>query len=124
MKLTIVNRLKLCFEILTIKSKHAHTVQEKQLSIFQHGYQAGITDQKLEDKNISIKDFQYAIEIFSATPSEAAVFAYHNNPFVNSMVHKLSARLCWECDLFKKPCPNVEVEETSFMDYFTGPKDP
>ena len=101
MKLTIVNRLKICFEILTIKSKHTHTVQEKQLSIFQHGYQAGIADQKLEDKNISIKDFQYAIEILTDTPSEEAVSAYHNNPLVNSMVHKLSALLCWECDLFK-----------------------
>ena len=47
MKLTILNRLKLCIEILTIRSGHKHTAQEKQLSVFQRGYSAGILDEKL-----------------------------------------------------------------------------
>ncbi|HBA1511074.1 hypothetical protein I5420_08080 [Citrobacter koseri] len=44
MKLTLINRLKLCWEILTVKSGHAHTAQEKQLSTFQRGYRAGLKD--------------------------------------------------------------------------------
>ena len=48
MKLTILKRLKICFEVLTIRSDHAHTAQEKQLSIFKRGYEAGMEDGKLE----------------------------------------------------------------------------
>ena len=44
MRLTFWNRLKLCFEVLTIRSGHAHQVQEKQLSTFQRGYCAGMED--------------------------------------------------------------------------------
>lgn len=46
MKLTIRNRIKLCFEILTIRSGHAHTAQEKQLSTFLRGYRAGMKDEQ------------------------------------------------------------------------------
>ena len=49
MKLTLINRLKLCFEILTIRSGHKHTAQEKQLSTFQRGYKAGRIDYYLEE---------------------------------------------------------------------------
>ena len=45
-KLTILYRLKLCFEILTIRSGHKHTANEKQLSTFQKGYRAG----RMEDE--------------------------------------------------------------------------
>ena len=44
MKLTIWNRIKICWEVLTIRSGHAHTAQEKQLSIFCRGYRAGYND--------------------------------------------------------------------------------
>lgn len=47
MKLTLKNRFKLCWEILTTKSGHAHTAQEKQLSVFHHGYAAGRLDTEL-----------------------------------------------------------------------------
>lgn len=43
-KLTIINRLKLCWEILTVRSGHNHSAQEKQLSTFQRGYGAGMKD--------------------------------------------------------------------------------
>ncbi len=48
MKLTLINRLKLCLEIMTIRSGHKHTAQEKSLSTFVKGYKAGMTDQRLE----------------------------------------------------------------------------
>jgi hypothetical protein len=51
MKLTIRNRLKLCWEILTIRSGHAHTAQEKILSTFERGYEAGRLDEKLEQES-------------------------------------------------------------------------
>lgn len=53
-KLTILKRLKLVFEILTIKSGHKHSAQIKQLSIFKEGYSAGRRDERLEiDKNFN-----------------------------------------------------------------------
>jgi hypothetical protein len=47
MTLTFFNRLKLCFEILFARSGHKHAAQEKILSTFKRGYEAGIKDQKL-----------------------------------------------------------------------------
>ena len=44
MKLTIINRLKLCFEILTVRSGHKHPAFEKQISTFQRGYVIGFRD--------------------------------------------------------------------------------
>lgn len=44
MRLTIKKRLQLCWEILTIKSGHAHAAQIKQLSTFTEGYAAGYRD--------------------------------------------------------------------------------
>ena len=46
-KLTFINRLRLCWEILTIRSGHAHTAQEKILSTFMRGYYAGVKDANL-----------------------------------------------------------------------------
>ena len=46
MKLTLINRLKLCLEILTVRSGHKHSAQEKQLSTFQRGYIAGRYDER------------------------------------------------------------------------------
>ncbi|STB30301.1 Uncharacterised protein [Citrobacter koseri] len=51
MKLTLINRLKLCWEILTVKSGHAHFAQEKQLSIFRRGYRAGLKDGCVNDSH-------------------------------------------------------------------------
>lgn len=48
MRLTFMNRLKLCFEILTIKSNHKHAAFEKNLSTFQRGYQCGLHDGSYE----------------------------------------------------------------------------
>lgn len=46
MRLTVINRLKLCWEIITARSGHAHLAQEKQLSVFIRGYDAGLSDGK------------------------------------------------------------------------------
>ena len=52
MKLTFLNRLRLCFPvtIISAKSGHAHSAQEKQLSTFIRGYEAGLKDGKLNEK--------------------------------------------------------------------------
>jgi hypothetical protein len=52
--LTFKNRLKLCIEILTIRSGHRHPAHEKQLSIFIRGYNAGFYDGKHEQKHKNI----------------------------------------------------------------------
>ena len=41
MTLTFYNRLKICWEVLTIRSGHDHPAQEKDLKVFQRGYEAG-----------------------------------------------------------------------------------
>lgn len=46
--LTIKNRLKLCWEILTCASGHNHQAQEKGLSTFIRGYRAGQYDERLK----------------------------------------------------------------------------
>jgi hypothetical protein len=51
MKLTLLNRLKLCFEILTIRSGHSHTANEKILSTFLRGYDSGVKDASYESIN-------------------------------------------------------------------------
>lgn len=48
MPLTIINRLKICWEVLTIRSGHKHPAQVKQLSIFIQGYEAGRQDEQKE----------------------------------------------------------------------------
>ena len=54
MQLTLINRLKLCYEILTIRSGHAHRAQEKGLSTFQRGYMYGLEDGKLNALSASL----------------------------------------------------------------------
>ena len=56
MKLTLLNRLKLCLEILTTQSGHKHTAVEKQLSTFKHGYEDGFKDCSLEIQAIKRTD--------------------------------------------------------------------
>ena len=46
MILTLKNRIKLCWEILTIRSGHRHPAHEKQLPTFLRGYQAGRKDEQ------------------------------------------------------------------------------
>lgn len=48
MRLTLFHRLMLCCEILTTKSGHKHSSDEKQLSVFIRGYQDGLKDGCLE----------------------------------------------------------------------------
>ena len=50
MRLTIIHRLRLCFEILTSRSGHKHPSNEKQLSVFQRGYLAGFVDGKANNE--------------------------------------------------------------------------
>lgn len=47
-KLTLRHRLKLCWEILTTRSGHAHSAYEKDLPIFMRGYGAGRKDMMLD----------------------------------------------------------------------------
>ena len=47
MKLTIKRRLAIAWEVLTIHSGRKHSALEKQTSIFQRGYTAGLLDGKL-----------------------------------------------------------------------------
>ena len=54
MKLTFLNRLRLCFEILTAKSGHAHPAQEKQLSTFIRGLNR-VINKLSEDTNNGIE---------------------------------------------------------------------
>ena len=48
MKLTLINRIRLAWEVMTIRSGHKHTAQEKELSTFMRGYEAGRLDERLE----------------------------------------------------------------------------
>ena len=48
MLLTPAYRLKLCFEVLTLGAGRLQTPQEKELSTFQRGYEAGRRDASLE----------------------------------------------------------------------------
>jgi len=47
MKLTCANRIKSAVEVLTTTSGHSHPSDEKQLSTFQRGYDAGMKDARL-----------------------------------------------------------------------------
>jgi len=51
MKLTLKNKLKLCFEILFMSNKFGYPAEEKRLSTFQKGYYAGIKDERLSAKD-------------------------------------------------------------------------
>jgi hypothetical protein len=44
LKLTFFVRMKLCWEILTVRSGHKHSAFEKNLSTFERGYMAGLYD--------------------------------------------------------------------------------
>ncbi len=45
--MTLGKRIRLCIEILTLRSGHNHPAQVKQLSTFIEGYRAGLHDAKL-----------------------------------------------------------------------------
>jgi hypothetical protein len=47
MRLTFANRIKLAVEVLTTTSGHGHPSDEKQLSTFRRGYDAGMQDARL-----------------------------------------------------------------------------
>ena len=47
----ISKRLKICFEVLFLRSGHKHPAQEKQISVFQNGYSAGLDDARFEYAN-------------------------------------------------------------------------
>jgi hypothetical protein len=44
MRLTILRRLRICFEVLTTRDRHQTFTHEKCLPIFQRGYVAGLRD--------------------------------------------------------------------------------
>ena len=56
MTLTIWNRLKICFEVLTSRSGHKHPSQEKQLSLFKRGYKAGLDDTGGQKMNVELDE--------------------------------------------------------------------
>lgn len=68
MRLTLINRLKLCIEILAIRSGHNHAVHEKQLSTFQRGYDLGLDDGKYEHMRIKERCAQRAEEVAASLP--------------------------------------------------------
>jgi len=49
MQLTLGNRLKLCWEILTKHSGHKHSTFTKDFALFKEGYSAGLNDKKLNN---------------------------------------------------------------------------
>lgn len=51
MVLTLRNRIRIAWEVLTICSGHAHKAHEKQLTTFTRGYYAGIKDAQLMKAN-------------------------------------------------------------------------
>ena len=55
MRLTLKYRLKLCFEILTYRSGHAHHADDKGFSLFMNGYNAGFKDGSY-NVNLVVKD--------------------------------------------------------------------
>lgn len=55
--LTLLTRLKMCYEILTTTSGHKHPASEKQLSMFINGYHAGKYDAQIN--NCTIKCWQH-----------------------------------------------------------------
>ena len=85
MRLTLSKRLKLCFEILTVRSGHGHFAQEKQLSTFQRGYSSGIKDAKLEHNEIRAACAKRAEEVVWSLPTKEAgktsreLFLTHND---------------------------------------------
>jgi hypothetical protein len=48
-KLTLINRIRLCVEILTIKGRNKSPAYEKQLSTFMRGYDSGRNDESLNN---------------------------------------------------------------------------
>lgn len=49
MKLTLINRIRLCIEILTIKGRNGSPAYEKQLRTFMRGYDSGRGDEVLNN---------------------------------------------------------------------------
>ena len=59
MKLTIKNKLIICWEVLTKSSGHKHLATSKDISIFQAGYDAGFKDCSIELESIAKTDKPY-----------------------------------------------------------------
>jgi len=70
MKLTLLNRLRICFEVLTIRSGHKHHSQEKQLTTFQNGYAAGYADKAREwpYQARRVRNYSNPDDVFEAVP--------------------------------------------------------
>lgn len=85
MKLTVANRLRICWEVLTTRSGHSHPSQEKQLSTFKRGYDAGLVDKSLDNY---------------CSNSDAIVERVRQ--FVDSSVYECEPEYtCWKCDFDK-----------------------
>lgn len=46
MRLTVLARLRICFEVLTMRGRYGYPAEEKRLSVFIRGYEAGLKDGK------------------------------------------------------------------------------
>ena len=62
-KLNLLNRLHLIWEIITTRSGHKHSSSSKQLSTFQQGYSAGVEDERYNTKELK-RQLEEAREIF------------------------------------------------------------
>ena len=51
-KLNLLNRLHLIWEIITTRSGHKHSSSSKQLSTFQQGYSAGVEDERYNTNDL------------------------------------------------------------------------
>ncbi len=65
-----MKRLKICWEVLTIRSGHAHMAQEKELSTFMNGYQAGMEDHTLDDADLQEEGRTEAVEFVGKLAEE------------------------------------------------------
>lgn len=98
MNLTFFKRLKLCFEILTIRSGHKHPAQEKQLSTFIKGYHAGVLDRDLDLETRDVdritihknKNQEYIALVFTKGNFDQEVrLSYVEFDMLNEMINKL-----------------------------------
>ena len=64
-KLNLLNRLHLIWEIITTRSGHKHSSSSKQLSTFQQGYSAGVEDERYNTKELKrqLEEARKALEV-------------------------------------------------------------
>ena len=97
-KLNLWNRVKLIYEIITIRSGHRHPTQLKKLSTFLKGYEAGMKDEKYNTKDLErqlaearevAKDAIIQLGYYSACGgTQATEFLVRNKDFIKQLKEK------------------------------------